>query len=96
MLLDGKLCAMLGLMNGTEVIIETILLNEKDHARVAEKTVEQGNVISLTHMPDGILVRAPREKWILPEELLPGLPPDTPLHKRRGLFLVRPSPSKVF
>ena len=83
MLLDGKLCAMLGLMNGTEVVIERQILNDKDRARGEDHSSVQGNVQCLTHMPDGIIVRAPRAKWILPPELLPGLPAETPLHKRR-------------
>ena len=62
MLLDGKLCAMLGLMNGTEVVIEKLLLNDRDRARGEDHSLVQGNVQCLTHMPDGIIVRAPREK----------------------------------
>ncbi len=85
MLLDGKPCPTLGLMNGTEVVIEHILLNDRD--RFSEPhDPETSNLVALRYMPEGLIVRAPGQKWILPEELLPGLPPETPLHKRRGLF----------
>ena len=48
MLLDGKLCATLGLMNGTEVVIEKNLLNDKDCARGDDASSAQGNVQCLT------------------------------------------------
>ena len=94
MILDGKTCSTLGLMNGTEVVIEHILLHDDDRKRW---TSSDATVLRpLTHMPQGLIVRAPHEKWVLPECLLPGLPPETPLHRRRGLFLICPSASKTF
>ena len=95
MLLDGKTCATLGLMNGTEVIVEHIMLDERDQSRFARAETNEP-LLTLKHMPLGLMCRAPQEKWVLPKHLLPGVPDDLPLHKSRGLFLVRPSPSGVF
>ena len=57
MLLEGKGCRLLGLMNGAEVIAEKIILN------VAEAWTEprdiHPNVLQLKYMPDAFLVRVP-------------------------------------
>ena len=91
LLLDGKDCATLGLMNGTEVIVEEILLTDHDRSDAEQSFSSKGNIETLKHMPEGLIVRVPGARWVLPATLLPGLPEDSPLHKRRGLFLVRPS-----
>ena len=59
-----------------------------------QSSLFQAFVISKTlkYMPEGLIVRVPGARWVLPSKLLPGIPEDTPLHKRRGLYLIRPSP----
>jgi hypothetical protein len=95
MLLEGKDCALLGLMNGTEVLVEDIVLSPLETITSGHEKSDS-NVIPLKFMPEGLLVRAVNESWILPEHLLPGLPSDTPMRSRRGLFFMRASDSCPF
>ena len=90
LLLDGKDCATLGLMNGTEVIVEEILLTDHDRSDAEQSFSIIGNIKTLKYLPEGLIVRVPGARWVLPSKLLPGIPEDTPLHKRRGLFLIAP------
>ena len=74
MLLHGKDCTTLGLMNGSEVETLCIQLSDQDLGSCYQSKDTGRNIIQLTHMPYSILVRVVGAKWILPEELLPNLP----------------------
>ena len=74
MLLHGKDCISLGLMNGTEVEIVCIQLSDQDLGTCYQSKDNGSNIITLTHMPHSVLVRVVGAKWILPEEVLPELP----------------------
>ena len=74
MVLHGKDCTMLGLMNGTEVEVLCIQLADQDLGSRYQPIDTSNNLIQLTHMPPSILVRVVGAKWILPKEVLPDLP----------------------
>ena len=94
MLLEGKDCRLLGLMNGAEVVVEKIILSDSE-AWTEPRTVNP-NVTQLKYMPTAIIVRVPGVEWILPEKCL------GPLHIHalpadlRGIFIVRPDTSMPF
>jgi len=84
MLLQGKYCATLGLMNGAEVEIVHIQLADDDYDNTENDTAA---IQVLRYMPVRIIVRALQAKWILPDEYLPGIPDEW---NKRGLFEVKP------
>ena len=94
MLLEGKDCRLLGLMNGAEVVVEKIILNDSE--AWTEPRIVHPNVTQLKYMPTAIIVRVPSVEWILPKELLgplhdPALPADL-----RSFFIVRPDTTRPF
>ena len=91
MLLHGKDCTLLGLMNGVEVTVLAIALSAVDQHLVADGDNTAPRV--LKNMPDAVLLRATGATWVLPPELLPDLPPE---FDRRGLFLLKPTTSLRF
>ena len=68
MLMEGKDCRQLGLMNDAEVVIEKIILNPAEANGDAREI--HPNVMQLKYMPDAVIVRVPDVSWILPRELL--------------------------
>ena len=66
MLLEGKDCRLLGLMNGAEVIVEKIILHD-DEAWTNPREIHP-NVTQLKYMPSAVVVRVPDVEWFLPPE----------------------------
>ena len=102
MLLHGKDCAMLGLMNGAEVEILAVALSAEDkfqhehnpemkhdQFKLCQSNNNESRVVPLKHMPEYLLVRALGAKWILPSDMLPADLPET--FDRRGVFVLRPA-----
>ena len=92
MLLHGKDCALLGLMNGAEVEVLSIAISASDQM-LFDHTPEHvqdasTRLVTLKHMPEYVLCRSHCSKWILPRDMLPpNLPEGLDL---RGVFVVRP------
>lgn len=84
-LLFGKACVRLGLMNGCECRLERLILAD-DEREFEEMRV--GVPTCLEYMPAGLLLRALDVDWTLPSYLLPTLPRR---FDRRGLFVLSPS-----
>ena len=84
-LLFGKACVKLGLMNGCECeVVHLVLADEEESlppSRIGEPT-------PLVYLPAGIVLRVPRADWKLPSSALPSLPSS---FDRRGLFVLYPS-----
>ena len=85
LLLFGKACVQLSLMNGCECRLERLVLADEEPEF---QNVEVGVPTELKYMPAGLLLRALDVDWMLPTETLPPLPRG---FDRRGLFLLRPS-----
>ena len=94
MLLEGKDCQRLGLMNGAEVIVEKIILHDKE--AFTESREIHPNVTQLQFMPDAVVVRVPDVAWILPRELLGPLNDKFFPEDLRGIFIVRPDTTNSF
>jgi len=94
MLLEGKDCRLLGLMNGAEVVVEKIILN--DNEAWAETRTVHSNAKQLKYMPTAIIVRVPDVDWILPLELLGPLNDKQLPADLRGIFIIRPDTSGAF
>ena len=93
MLLHGKDCALLGLMNGAEVEVLSIAVSASDQMLIdhTPEHVQDAStrLVTLKHMPEYVLCRAHAATWILPPDMLPSdLPADLDL---RGVFIVRPA-----
>ena len=84
-LLFGKACVELSLMNGCECQVEQIVLADEE-AEFAD--VEVGVPTQLEYMPAGIVLRAVDADWLLPSHLLPPLPAS---FDRRGVFVLAPA-----
>ena len=84
-LVFGKLCVRLGLMNGCECVVERLILaNEEPDFQ----DFLAGMPTMLEYMPAGIALRAMGADWTLPTYMLPPLPKG---YDRRGLFYLTPS-----
>ena len=94
MLLEGKDCRLLGLMNGAEVVVEKIILNESE--AWTEPREIHPNVTQLKYMPAAVVVRVPEAQWILPTELLGPLKGKVLPKDLRGIFIVRPDTTRPF
>ena len=94
MLLEGKDCRQLGLMNGAEVIVEKIILHDReDWAPLREV---HPNVIQLRYMPAAVIVRVPNVEWELPPEALGPLYEEVSQKDRKGIFIVYPDTTRRF
>jgi hypothetical protein len=94
MLLEGKDCRLLSLMNGAEVIVEKIILN--DNEAWAESREIHPNVTQLKYMPSAVVVRVPDVDWVLPPEQLGFLHGKALPEDLRGIFIVRPDTTQAF
>ena len=84
-LLFGKACVRLGLMNGCECAVEQIILADEEPDF---EDVQVGTPTYLTYMPAGLVLRNLDAEWTLPTHTLPPLPRG---YDRRGLFVLRPT-----
>jgi len=84
-LVFGKLCVRLGLMNGCECIVELLVLADEE-PEFDDFTI--GAPTQLQYMPAGIALRVTSADWTLPSHMLPALPK---AFDRRGLFFITPS-----
>ena len=84
-LLFGKACVQLALMNGCACVVEQIILAEEEPEF---KDLSVGVPTQLVFMPAALVLRANDADWILPSALLPPLPNN---FDRRGLFLLLPT-----
>ena len=82
LLMFGKICVTLGLMKGATAKLEHIYFSPAEDISAHDNCQ---NPIFLTHLPKGLLLRAPGVHWVLPTERLPPLREDV---DRRGLFLL--------
>ena len=94
MLLEGKDCRRLGLMNGAEVVVEKIILHDNEHW--TQPHFIQPNVWQLKYMPAAVIVRVPDVQWILPPELLGPLNGKASPEDLRGIFIARPDTTRPF
>ena len=84
-LLFGKACVELSLMNGCECVVEEIILADEEPEF---EEVAVGKPTQLEYMPAGLVLRAADADWILPSHLLPALPAS---FDRRGIFILAPA-----
>jgi hypothetical protein len=84
-LLYGKPCVELGLLNGCECEVLHIIPADEEF-EIQE--VRAGVPIELEYMPEGIVFRSVEVDWVLPSKYLPELPTYVDRH---GLFLLRPT-----
>ena len=84
-LLFGKACVHLALMNGCACVVEQIILAEEEPEF---EDLSVGVPTQLVFMPAALILRAKDADWILPSALLPPLPNN---FDRRGLFLLLPT-----
>ena len=84
-LLLGKACMQLSLMNGCERRLEKLGVADEEPEF---QNVEVGVPTELEYMHAGMLLRAVDVDWTLPTDTLPPLPRG---FHRRGLLLLRPS-----
>jgi len=84
-LLFGKACVHLALMNGCACVVEQIILAEEEPQF---QDLSVGVPTQLVFMPAALVLRANDADWILPSALLPPLPNN---FDRRGLFLLFPT-----
>ena len=82
LLIFDKVCVTLGLMKGCECILEHIYFSTLEDEE-AHKGRE--NPIPLSHLPQGLLLRAIGAEWILPKNKLAPLRDDV---DRKGLFML--------
>jgi len=94
MLLEGKDCHLLGLMNGAEVIVEKIILSDAVNFHGPREI--HPNVTQLKYMPEAVVVRVPDVSWILPKELLGPLHDTVLPEDLRGIFILRPNTTRPF
>lgn len=73
----------LNLTKGSAVSLEAIALDARDKS--ALESASLADPVMLQHMPSHLLLRSEAERWTLPAEMLPPLPPNT---CRRGLFVL--------
>ena len=84
-LLFGKACVKLGLMNGCECeVVHIILADEEDPLNA----IRVGEPTALTYLPAGIVLRVKNADWKLPSSTMPPLPAG---FDRRGVFVLHPS-----
>jgi hypothetical protein len=84
-LLFGKACVHLALMNGCACVIEQIILAEEEPEF---EDLSVGVPTQLVFMPAALILRAKDADWILPSAFLPPLPNT---FDRRGLFSLLPT-----
>ena len=86
MLLEGKDCSFLSLMNGAEVVVEKIILHDNE-AWTQPREIHP-NVTQLKYMPASVIVRVPDVQWVLPPELLGPLNGKALPEDLRGFFVL--------
>ena len=91
-LIDDKVCVRLGLVNGSECVLEHIVFAE-DEAIPVDGALVAGRPHTLQYMPNALLRRAIGVPWQLPVGELPILPDH--ITDRRGLFILNPLQRKL-